>query len=65
LHRATLTALASVLDPAQFVRASRSAILRRDAIREVIPLGHGDCEAVLASGARVRCSRQYDVLGRG
>jgi two-component system, LytTR family, response regulator len=65
LHRGTLTALAQVLDPDRFVRVSRSAILRIDAIRELVPLGHGDREAVLASGAKVRCSRQYRLPGLG
>ena len=59
LHRSTLQALAAVLDPEIFVRVSRSAIVRVDAIRELSPLGHGDQEVLLASGARVTWSRSY------
>jgi len=66
LHRGTIVALSAVLDPDRFVRVSRSAILRIDAIRELRPIGHGDLEAVLHSGARVRVSREFKtpVLGR-
>jgi two-component system LytT family response regulator len=64
LHRATLTALAAVLDPEAFVRISRSAIVRVAAIRELVALGHGDKEVVLASGARLTWSRTYRPAAR-
>jgi DNA-binding LytR/AlgR family response regulator len=59
LHRSTLSALVAELDQEEFVRISRSTIVRVDAIRRRRPCGHGDCELMLESGARVRWSRLY------
>jgi two-component system LytT family response regulator len=61
LHRSTVTALATALDPQQFVRVSRSSIVRLRAVREIRPAGHGDRDLVLDSGAIVRWSRLYRV----
>jgi two-component system LytT family response regulator len=65
LHRSTITALAAALDPEVFVRISRSTVVRRDAIREMRPCGHGDCDLLLQSGARVRWSRLYRARSPG
>jgi DNA-binding LytR/AlgR family response regulator len=56
-----VTALATALDPQQFVRVSRSSIVRLRAVREIRPAGHGDRDLVLDSGAIVRWSRLYRV----
>ena len=64
LHRSTVTALATVLDPDRFARVSRSAIVRLGAIRELVPIGHGDLQIVLHSGATTKWSRLYrDAAG--
>src|SRR6201999_1281985 len=52
--RATMDSLEQKLDPEIFVRVSRSAIVRIDAIREV-----HDQTLRLRSGAEVECSRKY------
>jgi len=52
--RATMDSLEQRLDPEHFVRVSRSAIVRIDAIREV-----RDQMLVLRSGAEVACSKRY------
>jgi two-component system LytT family response regulator len=65
LHRSTVTALAAALDPKVFVRISRSAVVRVDAIRELRPCGHGDYDIELQSGAHVRWSRLYRSRGLG
>lgn len=59
LHRSTLQALVAVVDPARFTRISRSAIVRTDAIVSVTPVGHGDQEVRLASGATLTWSRSF------
>jgi two-component system, LytTR family, response regulator len=52
--RTTMDSLEQKLDPDLFVRVSRSAIVRIDAIREV-----HDLRLRLRSGAEVDCSRKY------
>jgi two-component system LytT family response regulator len=52
--RTTMDSLEQRLDPELFVRVSRSAIVRIDAIREV-----RDQRLLLRSGAEVDCSRKY------
>jgi two-component system LytT family response regulator len=47
------------LDPSQFVRVHRSAIVRIDAVHSLELLPHGDTHAVLRSGERVRIGRRY------
>jgi two-component system LytT family response regulator len=65
LVRTTLAALAARLDPDQFRRASRSALVNVDRVREVQPWFHGDAIVILESGARVTLSRRYraNLLG--
>jgi two-component system LytT family response regulator len=59
LYRAALNDLAERLDPAQFVRIHRSAILNVESILHLEPVSHGEFDAVLKSGQRVRVSRTY------
>jgi hypothetical protein len=54
-----LAALATLLDPALFVRVHRSAIVRVDQVREVRRRSHGDSDIVLAGGRVLRSSRTY------
>lgn len=54
--RATLTSIAERLDPNAFLRARRSALVRREAIRRVQRAPRG-LELTLADGAKVRVSR--------
>ena len=59
LHRASLADLAGRLDGQRFVRVHRSAIINIDSIVQLEPLSHGEFDALLKSGARVRISRTY------
>jgi two-component system LytT family response regulator len=57
------------LDPEQFVRIHRSAIVRIDRVRELTPLPSGDYSVVLRDGTTLTLSRTYrdrvgQVLGR-
>jgi two-component system, LytTR family, response regulator len=63
LLRAAIGALAARLDPARFVRVSRSDIVRLDAVRELVPWFHGDQQVVLQDGTKLMWSRRY--RGRG
>jgi two-component system LytT family response regulator len=57
LLRQTMDELEAQLDPRQFFRVHRSAIVNLDRVREVHPLFRGDCALVLADGRRVKLSR--------
>jgi two-component system LytT family response regulator len=57
--RETLKNLEARLDPAVFVRVHRSTIVNVERIRELQPLFHGDCIAILRDGTRVTCSRSF------
>jgi DNA-binding LytR/AlgR family response regulator len=59
LVRATIAALEAGLDPARFVRVHRSAIVRRDRVRELRRLPTGEWRAVMATGAAVAVSPRY------
>ena len=59
LERETLNALESRLDPRDFARVHRSAIVRIDRVREVEPLFHGEYVLILAGGAKVVSGRSY------
>ena len=61
LARITLTELEALLSEAGVdpVRVHRSHLLARNALREIIPGGDGDAEAVLAGGIRVPVSRRF------
>ena len=60
LVRESLRTLESKLDPDDFLRVHRSAMVNVDAIRELQPWFHGDQVIILRSGARLTCSRRYD-----
>lgn len=55
----TLAELERKLDPAQFIRLHRSAIVRRDRIARLSHDGDGNWEAELTCGTRVRVGRSY------
>src|SRR5206468_1894026 len=55
--RCSLTSLEAQLHPASFVRIHRSHIVNVSAIRELLPLSHGDYNVVLESGLVVPLSR--------
>jgi two-component system, LytTR family, response regulator len=57
--RATLNNVEARLDPARFVRVSRSEIVNVDYVTELVPWGHGDYVVVLRGGTRTRLSRRY------
>jgi len=57
--RMAIGALASRLDCDKFLRISRSAIVRLDAIKELHPWFHGDYHVVMTDGARLTWTRRY------
>jgi two-component system LytT family response regulator len=59
LLRSTISAFAERLDPAQFMRISRSDVVRLDAIKELHPWFHGDYRVVLTDGTTLTWSRRY------
>jgi two-component system LytT family response regulator len=62
LHRASLNELERKLNPVEFTRIHRSAIVAIDRIARLEPHTHGEYVAVLADGTRLRVSRTYRVL---
>ncbi len=62
----TLTELEKRADPAQFFRISRAALVRLDAVREVIPLigGHGQLELRNSIRLDVSRRRMKELLAR-
>ncbi len=63
--RQTIAALEARLDPAAFLRVSRSAIVRLDAIAELHPWFHGDYRIVLQDGTGMMWSRRYRARAEG
>ena len=59
LLRSSLAEIERQLDPARFVRVHRSAIVRRDLVRELEPLANGAARATMASGAIVPIAAGY------
>lgn len=57
LMRESLTRLHERLDPDDFVRVHRSAVVRTSLVRELRLGDHGRYEAVLANGERIQVSR--------
>lgn len=55
--RASLSHVAARLDPKQFVRIHRSAVVNVDRIREVQPWFGGDYVAILRNGTKLKVSR--------
>jgi len=58
LHRASLQELVDRLDP-RFVRVHRSAVVNIESIVQLEARSHGEFDAVLKHGGRVRVSRTY------
>lgn len=58
LYSERLKRLEERLDPKRFVRVHRSAIVNVAAVERLRHRGHGDYEAILDNGARVRVSRR-------
>jgi two-component system LytT family response regulator len=57
--RGTLEAFAKGLDPAVFVRISRSHVVNREAIAEIRPWTHGERQVLLRDGATLTWTRRY------
>ncbi|MGH7620471.1 MAG: LytR/AlgR family response regulator transcription factor [Gemmatimonadaceae bacterium] len=57
--RAPIGSIASRLDPAQFLRANRSTLVRLDAVREMHEWSHGDYRVVMQDGTELIWSRRY------
>ena len=57
--RGTLEAYLRGLDPALFVRISRSQVVNRDAITELRPWPHGERQVVMRDGALLIWTRRY------
>jgi two-component system LytT family response regulator len=57
--RATIEGLEKRLDPTEFARVSRSAIVRVAAIKEVRRSEDSNCVLVMQSGEEIACSRKY------
>jgi two-component system, LytTR family, response regulator len=63
--RQTLSTLVERLDPAQFLRISRSEIVRLDAVKELQAWFHGDYKVVLKDGTELMWSRRYRARSGG
>jgi two-component system LytT family response regulator len=59
LVRQPIGVLAERLDPAKFLRISRSNIVRLDAVKEFQTWFHGDYRVVLKNGTELTWSRRY------
>jgi two-component system LytT family response regulator len=59
LSRRTMRDLESRLDPKQFARVHRSAMVALGRVKELRPLGDGDQELVLDDGTRLTLTRSY------
>lgn len=59
ISRQTIQSVVDELNPEQFVRTNRSIVVRKNAIREVKPLFHGDHVVVLTDGTELALSRNY------
>lgn len=57
--RDTMSQLSGVLNPDQFLRISRSAIVNLDRIKEIQPWFRGDYVVILKNGAEVPTTRGY------
>jgi two-component system LytT family response regulator len=57
--RATIEGLEKRLDPTEFARVSRGAIVRVAAIKEVRLSDDSNCVLLMQSGEEVACSRKY------
>jgi two-component system LytT family response regulator len=62
IHRAALGDLAGRLDPRQFVRVHRSAVVNLQSVMHLEPTTHGEFDAVLRHGQHVHVSRTFRPL---
>jgi two-component system LytT family response regulator len=61
LYRSTLAQTLQRLNPRQFVRLHRSAVVNTSRILELYPRGHGDYTVVLLGGKQLTLSRAYKL----
>jgi hypothetical protein len=59
IYRETMTAIEAKLDPRRFIRVRRSAIIRKDQVRELRPVSNGEFEILLKSGSSLTSTRRY------
>ncbi|HWS54173.1 MAG TPA: LytTR family DNA-binding domain-containing protein [Pyrinomonadaceae bacterium] len=59
LLRETISSLEAQLDPKEFVRIHRSAIVNINRIKELQPWSHGEYHILLQDGTRLTLSRSY------
>jgi two-component system LytT family response regulator len=59
LLRETISSLEAQLDPKDFVRIHRSAIVNINRIKELQPWSHGEYHILLHDGTRLTLSRSY------
>jgi two-component system LytT family response regulator len=57
--RATLSAVAGRLDPAQFLRINRSTLVRLDAVASMTEWSHGDYKVLMNDGTELIWSRRF------
>jgi two-component system LytT family response regulator len=57
--RQSLTSLLETLDPLEFVRVHRSAVVNLASVREVQPWFHGDYVLLLRNGAKISSGRAF------
>jgi two-component system LytT family response regulator len=57
--RGTLDTFFKKLNPAEFVRVNRSAIVRLDSIRELQPWFHGEYKIIMKDGTTIPWTRRY------
>lgn len=62
LHRQSLASMLLKLDPRRFVRVHRSTAVNIESIVQLEVLSHGEFEATLRHGERLRVSRTYRSL---
>lgn len=62
LLRRPISLMADILDPAYFVRVSRSAIVNLERIREIIQPTPRDCYVALDNGVRIKVTRGYQSV---
>lgn len=61
LHRDTMKAIESKLDPRRFVRIHRSAIVNIDRIAQIEPYVHGEYVVTMRDGTRLTSSRAHSA----
>lgn len=59
LYRAPLRELVARLDPSQFVRIHRTAVVNIERIQHLEPISHGDFEVLMKDGSRLQLSRRF------